>query len=181
MRSRTLSRRCCERRMIVPWRNSIHSSSIWRIDFSTGRPSSPIIVRLMGDEVSRLVWASSVVMSSCCSMRLVLGSQTRRTAASLLDSSRTPSSTASTLALSWFCSCVSAFLPALTLGLVSSSISSSTRWVLTPGGSSVTTSCHWPRARSSIFQRARHFSEPRPVRYASAMSPAVLMIWPPPG
>jgi hypothetical protein len=23
-----------------------------------------------------------------------------------------------------------------------------------PGGSSVTTSCHWPRARSSIFQRA---------------------------
>ena len=31
------------------------------------------------------------------------------------------------------------------------------------GGSSVTTSCHWPRARSSIFQRARTLRLPRPV------------------
>ena len=57
-----------------------------------------------------------------------------------------------------------AFLPVLTLGLVISSISSSTFWLLTPGGSSFTTSCHWPRARSSIFQRARTFRLPRPVR-----------------
>ena len=31
------------------------------------------------------------------------------------------------------------------------------------------------------FPRARTFRLPRPVRYASAMSPALLMIWPPPG
>ena len=49
-----------------------------------------------------------------------------RTGASLLDSSRTSSSTASTVPLSCVCSGVSAFLPVLTLGLVSSSISSST-------------------------------------------------------
>jgi hypothetical protein len=51
------------------------------------------MVRLMGEDVSRLVCASSAVINSCCSMRLVLGSNTRRTAASLLDSSRTTSST----------------------------------------------------------------------------------------
>jgi hypothetical protein len=166
---------------MVWWRKSIHSWSIWRSDFWVGRPSSPTMVRLIGAEVSRLVCASRVVISSCCPIRLVLGSNTRRTAASLDDSSRTTSSTASTLALSCVWSCDSAFLPALTFGLVSSSISSSTRCVLTLGGSAVTTSCHWPRARSSIFQRARTLSEPRPVRYASAMSPDGLMIWPPPG
>jgi hypothetical protein len=58
---------------------------------------------------------------------------------------------------------VSVFLPSLSFGLVSSSISSSTFWPDVPGGSSVTTSCHWPRARSSIFQRARTFRLPRPV------------------
>ena len=164
MRSSTLPRRWRERRSMVPWRNAIHSCSICRNDFWVGRPSRPIIVRLMGDDVSRLVCANNAVMSSCCSMRLVLGSNTSRTGASLLDSSRTTSSTASTLALSWVWSCVNAFLPALTFGLVNSSISSSTRWLLTPGGNSVTTSCHCPRASSSIFQRARTFSEPRPVR-----------------
>jgi hypothetical protein len=54
-------------------------------------------------------------------------------------------------------------LPARIFGLVSSSISSSTFCALVPGGSSVTTTCHWPRARSSIFQRARTLSEPRPL------------------
>ena len=87
----------------------------------------PTMVRLMDDEVSRLVCASKVVMSSCCSIVRVLGSNTKRTAASLLDSSRTTSNTASTVALSWVWSALSAFLPALTLGLVSSSISSNTR------------------------------------------------------
>ncbi|MCY1374123.1 hypothetical protein D9M69_614400 [compost metagenome] len=152
------------RRVMVPCRNSIHSPSICRSDFCVGRPSRPIMVRLIGDELSRLVWANSAVMSSLCSMRLLLGSNTRRTGASLLDSSRTTSSTMSMLAFSCVCSWLSAFLPVLTLGLVISSISSSTRWVLTPGGSSLTTSCHWPRARSSIFQRARTFRLPRPVR-----------------
>ncbi len=164
MRSSTLARRCCERRVIVPWRNSIHSVSIWRSDFCTGLPSMPTMVRLMDDDVSRLVCAKSAVMSSCCGVLPVFGSHTRRTAASLLDSSRTPSSTASMLALSSTCSLPRAFLPVLIFGLVMSSISSSTFCVLTPGGSSVTTSCHWPRASSSIFQRARTFRLPRPVR-----------------
>ena len=108
----------------------------------TGRPSKPTIVKLMDDELSKLVWASKLVMSSCCSMVRVLGSNTKRTGASLLDSSRTPSSTAKMVALSMVCSGLSAFLPVFTLGLVSSSISSSTFWLLTPGGNSLTTNCH---------------------------------------
>ena len=104
-----------------------------------------------------------------CSMRAASWARTPGAPrASLLDSSRTASSTASTVALSCTCSCVSAFLPALTLGLVSSSISSSTFCALVPGGSSVTTSCHWPRARSSIFQRARTFSSRGPLRVGVA-------------
>ena len=83
--------------------------------------------------------------------------------------------------LSWFCSCVTAFLPFLILGFVSSSISSSTFCDDVPGGNSVTTICHWPRAKSSICQRARTFRLPRPLSYAARMSAAPLMIWPPPG
>ncbi len=164
MRSSTRLKRCCVRRCTVAWRKSIHSASIWRRLFCVGRPSRPTIVRLIGTLPSRLVWASSALTSSPCSTVRLRGSNTRRTGASLLDSSRTASSTASTAAFSCTCSCDSAFLPALSFGLVSSSISSSTFCALVPGGSSVTTSCHWPRARSSIFQRARNFSEPRPVR-----------------
>ena len=163
MRSSTRPRRCWVRRCTVAWRKSIHSASIWRRLFCVGRPSRPTIVRLIGTLPSRLVCASSAVISSPCSTVRLRGSNTRRTGASLLDSSRTASSTASTAAFSCTCSCDSAFLPALTFGLVSSSISSSTFCALVPGGSSVTTSCHWPRARSSIFQRARSFSEPRPA------------------
>ena len=109
-----------------------------------------------------LVWASSTVMNSVWSIFEVLGSNTRRTAASLPDSSRTVSSTDSTSALRFCCSGVNAFLPVRTLGLVSSSISSSTFWVELPGGNSVTTICHWPRAMSSVTQRALTLSEPRP-------------------
>ena len=36
-------------------------------------------------------------------------------------------------------------------------------WLDTPGGNSVMTTCHWPRASSSIFQRARTLRLPRPV------------------
>ena len=50
-----------------------------------------------------------------------------------------------------------------------------------PGGSSVTTACHWPRASSSIFQRARTFMLPRPVAYISMICAGGVMIWPPPG
>ena len=102
---------------MVVWRNSIHSLSIWRSDFCVGRPSRPIMVRLIGAELSRLVCASSAVMSSCCSMRLVLGSNTRRTGASLLDSSRTTSSTISMLALSCVCSWRQRLLAGLDLGV----------------------------------------------------------------
>ena len=164
MRASTFCSRCRVRRSTVAWRNAVHSVSIWRRLFCVGRPSMPTIVRLIGALDSRLVCASSVLISSCCSTVRVFGSNTRRTAASLLDSSRTASSTASTAAFSCTCSVVSAFLPALTFGLVSSSISSSTFCVLVPGGSSCTTSCHWPRARSSMLQRARTFRLPRPVR-----------------
>ena len=167
MRSSTFCSRCSLRRVMVCWRNSIHSTSICRSDFCVGRPSRPTLVRLIEADVSRLVCASNVWINSSCPTVRLLGSNTMRTGASLLDSSRTSSSTDSTVALSWFCSCVTAFLPVLTLGLVSSSISSSTFCVEAPGGSSVTTSCHWPRARSSIFQRARTFRLPRPLLYAS--------------
>ena len=163
MRSSTFCSRCCERRCTVAWRKAIHSTSTCRTPFCVGLPSRPTIVRLIGALVSRLVCASSVATSSAGSTVRVLGSNTSRTGASLPDSSRTVSSTASTVCLSCTCSCVSAFLPALTLGLVSSSISSSTFCALVYGGNSVTTICHWPRARSSVFQRARTFSEPRPL------------------
>ena len=164
MRSSTLPKRCWLRRVMVLWRKAIHSCNIWRMDFCTGLPSMPTQVRLMGQDDSRLVCASSAVMKSCCCTVRLLGSNTSRTAASLLDSSRTASSMASRLALSCVCSCESVFLPALTFGLVSSSTSSSTFWLLTLCGNSVTTSCHCPRASSSITQRARTFRLPRPVR-----------------
>ncbi|KAG1168246.1 hypothetical protein G6F35_017495 [Rhizopus arrhizus] len=111
-----------------------------------------------------LVCASSVLTNSSRSTREVFGSKTRRTAASLPDSSRTASSRFSMTALACVCSGVRLFLPDLTFGLVISSISSRTFWPDVPGGSSVITSCHWPRAISSNCQRARTFSEPRPAR-----------------
>ncbi|MNT21100.1 hypothetical protein D3C72_1564250 [compost metagenome] len=162
MRSSTLPRRWRVRRVTVSKRNRIHSARISRRPFWRGRPSVPIITRLIGAPDSRLVCASSVWMNSCWPTFLLLGSNTRRTGASLPDSSRTASSTASTVALSCCCSCVSAFLPVLILGLVISSISSSTFCAEVLGGSSVTTSCHWPRAISSMVQRARTFRLPRP-------------------
>ena len=84
-----------------------------------------------------LVCASSVRTNSSRSTFEVRGSNTSRTAASLPDSSRTVSSTESTSCLVCCWSGVSAFLPALTFGLVSSSISSSTRWLEVDGGSSM--------------------------------------------
>ena len=162
MRSCTFASRWRVRRSTVARRKSIHSRRIVRSPFCTGRPSRPTIVRFSGTLDSRLVCASSVVINSACSTVRLFGSKTRRTFASLLLSSRTVSSTASTVCLSCTWSCKSAFLPALTFGFVSSSISAITLAALVPGGSSLTTSCHWPRARSSMTQRARTFRLPRP-------------------
>ena len=117
--------------------------------FWRGRPSRPIITRLTGTPDSRLVLASRMLIISCWSILEVLGSNTSRTGASLPDSSRTVSSTPSTVCLSCSCSGVSDFLPVRTFGFDSSSISSSTFCADTPCGSSLTTICHWPRARSS--------------------------------
>ena len=77
-----------------------HSTRIWRRLFCVGRPSAPIIVRLIGDELSRLVCASSSVdqlllVDACGSSARTPGAPR----ASLLDSSRTASSTASTRGL----------------------------------------------------------------------------------
>jgi len=62
-------------------------------------PSRPTIVMLTGTLDSRLVCASSAVISTLCSIARLLGSKTSRTGASLPDSSRTASSTASTAGL----------------------------------------------------------------------------------
>ena len=181
MRSSTLPSRNWLRRVTVATRNRAHSDSTSISDFCRGRPSWPIMTMLIDADDSMLVCASSAVMNSCGSIFAVFGSKTRRTAASLPDSSRTLSSTERISAFRFCCSGVSAFLPARTFGLVSSSISSITFWVDAPGGNSVTTTCHWPRASSSIFQRARTLSDPRPVSYAEAISWADEMICPPPG
>ena len=93
---------------------------------------------------------------------------TRRTSCSLPDSSRTPDSEMADrkAALRLSCSGVNTFLPAFSLatGLEQASISDITVAVDTPGGSSVMTRRHWPRASGSIFHLARTRRLPRPVR-----------------
>ena len=103
-------------------------------------------------------------MNSCGSWRLDFGSSTRRTGDALvgLVAHRVERGRASAL-FRFSCSCESDFLPAFGFGLVARSISSSTSRVDTPGGSSVTAICHWPRASSSTVQRARTRTLPRPV------------------
>ena len=81
-----------------------------RAAYASGRGSLKVRARWKIEDLARGQWqlvvtelppgASSVVISSCCSTVRLLGSTTRRTGASLPDSSRTASSTASTLALS---------------------------------------------------------------------------------
>ena len=139
------------------------------------------MTRLTGVLHSSDVCASSACMNSSGLMRLDFGSSTIRTGASRLASSRIVSSMPRNCWRSAICSGDSAFLPFLTFGLVISSISSSTFWEDVPGGSSVTTACHCPRASSSIFQRARTFRLPRPFLYISEMMCGAVMICPPPG
>ena len=143
MRSSTLASRWALRRRTVCRRKAIHSDRISVSVFCRGRRSCPSITRLIETVVSRLVAASSVLMSSDCSIFEVLGSITSRTAASRPLSSRTASITPRMCDLACTCSGVSAFLPVLTLGLEMSSISSSTFCAETPCGSSSMTSCHW--------------------------------------
>ena len=71
----------------VVTRNCAHSRRMVGSDFCFGLPSSPIITRLNDSELSRLVCASRTVISSSAVWRLDLGSNTRRTAWSLSDSS----------------------------------------------------------------------------------------------
>ena len=96
-----------------------------------------------------LVCAISVLINASLSMRLDLGSNTRRTGCSPSLSSRTFSSKSSIsfLVLSW--SWLSCFLPALGLGLVCSSISAKILAAEVLGGSSVTMTRHCPRASFS--------------------------------
>ena len=163
MRSLTLPKRYWVRRVTVATLNWTHSVRISLRPFWRGRPSLPIITKFIGAFDSREVWAKRRLANSLTSIFLLLGSNTKRTAASLLDSSRTPSKTFKMVDFRLFCSGVSVFLPTLTLGLVISSISWSTRWEEVAGGNSLTTICHWPRANSSTDQRARTLILPRPV------------------
>ena len=163
IRSLTLPRRYWVRRVTVATRNAIHSEIISFRPFWRGRPSLPIITKFIGALDSKEVCASNRLTNSFTSMFLLFGSKTKRTAASLLDSSRTPSNTFRMVDLRLFCSGVKDFLPTLTFGLVISSISCSTRCDEVAGGSSFTTICHWPRASSSTDQRARTFRLPRPA------------------
>ena len=110
----TLSRRKRVRRVTVCVRNASHSVRMSRRPFWRGRPSVPMQTRLTEALLSMLVCASSVLTNSSRSTREVLGSNTRRTAASLPDSSRTASSRFSMTALDWVCSGVRLFLPVLT-------------------------------------------------------------------
>ncbi len=181
MRSRTFCNLNLERRVTVTKRNSIHSRRISPKPFWRGRPSPPIITRLIDALLSSDVCASSMFMNSVWSRFFDFGSNTRRIGASRPDSSRTVSSTARIFCFKDICSGDSAFFPSLTLGLVSSSISSNTFCEDVPGGSSVTTACHWPRAMSSIFQRARTFRLPRPLWYISEIAACEVMICPPAG
>ena len=163
MRSLTLPKRCWVLRVTVATLKVIHSEIISFKPFWRGRPSLPIITKFIGALDSNEVWASNRFTNSLTSIFLLLGSNTKRTAASLLDSSRTPSSTFRMVDLRLFCSGVKVFLPTFTFGFVISSISCSTRWEEVAGGNSFTTICHWPRANSSIDQRARTLILPRPA------------------
>ena len=163
IRSFTLPRRYWVRRVTVVTRNAIHSVKISFKPFWRGRPSLPIITKFIGALDSSEVCANNRFTNSFTSIFLLFGSNTKRTAASLLDSSRTPSKTLRMVDFKLFCSGVRVFLPTFTLGLVISSISCKTRWDEVAGGNSLTTICHWPRANSSIDQRARTLTLPRPV------------------
>ena len=100
MRSSTLSGRCCVRRVIVVWRKAIHSSSICRSDFCTGLAVEPDHGQVDGRGRFQAGVCQQRVIKSCCGV-LPSWARRRRAGASLLDSSRTTSSTASMLALSW--------------------------------------------------------------------------------
>ena len=160
-----------ERRSTVRWRNAIHSASIWRRLFCVGRPSRPTIVRLIGAELSRLVCASSVVIELLlrrCVLRLGLEHEAHRRVLARLVAHRVEHREHAS-AFSCTCSGEQRLLAGLDLrvGELLDLLEHLLR-ADAPGGSSVTTSCHWPRARSSIFQRARTFSAAAAARVRRA-------------
>ena len=150
MRFSTWPKRCSKRRVTVCTRKSSHSLMISNKFFCAGLPSMPIITKLMDTLISKLVCASKVFINSSLSMRLDLGSNTKRTGQALSDSSRTYSNCDNSNSFWLICSCVSFFLPFLSLGLVCSSISAKIFCAPTPGGNSLTMARHWPRANFSI-------------------------------
>jgi len=158
----TTSSRCWLRRRTVSTRKPDHSAINATRPFWPGRPSRPITVRLTGTLVSRAVWARKKRMKVSGSWFRELGSRTRRTGFFSSDSSRVLSSRARIACLRFFCSGDSSFLPVLGCGLASASIWVNTWAVETPGGSSVTTMRHWPRASCSTVHCARTRTLPRP-------------------
>jgi hypothetical protein len=111
-----------------------------------------------GLDVSRLVCASKVLISSCWPMRLLLGSTPgARRRLCWIRRARHPAPPAR-VALSLVLLQTQRFFAGLDLGVGQLFDFFQHALALTPCGNSVTTSCHWPRARSSIFQRARTFS-----------------------
>ena len=99
----TCVKRCCKRRVTVCTRKSSHSCKMVFKFFWAGRLSKPIITKLMETLLSKLVCAIKVLIKLWGSMRLDLGSNTKRTGCSLSLSSRTFSikSNMSFLVLSW--------------------------------------------------------------------------------
>ena len=93
IRSSTWPSRCWQRRVTVTKRNLIHSAIKSFSVFWPGRPSKPIVTILMDKLLSSEVCASKRFIKSSEFCREDFGSNTKRTALSLPDSSRTRSST----------------------------------------------------------------------------------------
>ena len=150
--------------------------------FDRGRPSRPSITRLTGRLDSSRVLASSSCMNSAGSWRLDFGSSTRRTGEDLSDSSRTASSAREHQVLQVDLLLRERLLALLGLriGRALDVLEHRRAWTRR-SGSSVTATCHWPRASSSTVQRARTRRLPRPVSYTARIASGSEVMWPPPG
>ena len=160
-------------------------ASIWRRLFWRGRPSRPSITRLIG----RLDFEAGVreqqvdeLLLRRCRLDLRLEHQAHRRVLVRFVAHRVEHARASA-ASGCTCSGVQRLLAGL--GLRVGELLDLLQHLLradAPGGSSVTTSCHWPRARSSIFQRARTRSDAAAGLVDARGCPSRCeMIWPPPG
>ena len=150
MRSSTFCSRNCVRRVTVAKRKAIHSCRIWPKPFCRGRPSPPIITRLIEALDSSEVCASSMLheFGLVLVLRLRLEHQPhRRVAAGFV--AHGVEQRQHRLLHGQLLGATAIFLPSRIFGLVSSSISSSTFCDEVPGGSSVTTSL--PLAARQVF------------------------------